>query len=63
MSKLKWNELEYCIECGECGGLFNKGEIHRAFEYGDIVSDNFSPIHCIYCGTLLTEADLEGYYE
>lgn len=59
--KLKWNKLENCFECVECGGLYGEEELSRAFEYSLTLEENFRPCHCMDCGVLWTEVEMEDY--
>lgn len=63
MDKLKWNEFENAFECVNCQGIYGKKELQRVFAYGEVRNENFQPCHCMDCGTLWTEVELEGYDE
>lgn len=58
---LKYDATECAFVCTDCGAIYSKEEIHRAFSYGHVIQKDYLPIYCMDCGVEMTECDLTDY--
>lgn len=57
MAILKWNVGEQAWICSECGAIYGREEVARAFSYGEQNSDTFMKSHCMDCGVEWEECE------
>ena len=51
MAILKWDDLECCWECSECGARYSAEEVARCFNYcSNQVKASFVEGYCMDCG-------------
>ena len=58
MAILKWNNIENCWECSDCGARFSREEVARMFDYqATQTRDKFTEGYCMDCGNYFIDCE------